>query len=284
LQFLKLNANIAQGILYGNTGRSNYDALQLEFRRRFSHGLQAISSYTWSHSIDNASAGSTNNGANVLVPGLGIDSSRGSSDFDVRHTLSAAVTYQVPAPTDILLEKILLKDWSVENVFQARSGPPVNVNTTGAFTIAGEFTQVRPDVVPGVPFYLHGSQFPGGTALNAAAFSVPPISAGSALRQGNLGRNALRALGAWQWDFAIHRDFPIHDTLALQFRAEIFNILNHPNFGAPVANLANSQFGVATQMLANSFAVANTVGAGGLTPLYQIGGPRSVQLGLKLRF
>jgi hypothetical protein len=65
--------------------------------------------------------------------------------------------------------------------------------------------------------YLHGSQYPGGTALNPAAFTDPPVDpvTGLPTRQGNLGRNSLRALGLTEWDFAMHRDFPIHDAVKL---------------------------------------------------------------------
>ena len=153
-------------------------------------------------------------------------------------------------------------------------------------------TNVRPDIVSGQPLYLHGSacltllgaQCPGGKALNSAAFTDPPVdSSGNPLRQGNLGRNALRGFGAVQWDFALHRDFPIRESLKLQFRAELFNVLNHPNFGQPDGNLFDAQFGVATQMLGRSLGGDN-VGAGGFAPLYQLGGPRSVQVALKLMF
>jgi hypothetical protein len=101
---------------------------------------------------------------------------------------------------------------------------------------------------------LYGAQYPGGKALNPAAFVNPPLDMnGNPTRQGDLGRNALRAFGAWQWDFAVHREFPIFESLKLQFRAEIFNILNHPNFGPPLADISNTtQFGVATQMLGHS--------------------------------
>lgn len=106
---------------------------------------------------------------------------------------------------------------------------------------------------------------------------------GFPLRQGDLGRNALRAFGAFQWDFAVHRDFPIRESVKLQFRAEMFNVLNHPNFGPPDGNLADPQFGLSTQMLGQSLGGQN-VGQGGLSSLYQIGGPRSVQLALKILF
>lgn len=103
-------------------------------------------------------------------------------------------------------------------------------------------------------------------------------------RQGNFGRNVLRGFGAAQWDFGVHRDFPIREAIKLQFRGELFNLLNHPNFGPPVADLSSSQFGRSTQMLGRSLAGNAGAGQGGFDPLYQIGGPRSVQLALKLFF
>jgi len=106
---------------------------------------------------------------------------------------------------------------------------------------------------------------------------------GLVLRQGNLARNALRGFGATQWDFAVHRDFPIRESLRLQFRAEMFNVLNHPNFGPPIADLSAPNFGHSTQMLGQSLNQSN-LGGGALDPLYQIGGPRSIQFALKLLF
>lgn len=133
---------------------------------------------------------------------------------------------------------------------------------------------------------MFGPQYPGGKAFNPGAFKDPPADpkTGNPLRQGTLPRNALRGFGAAQWDFAVHRDFPIHDSLKLQFRAEMFNILNHPNFGPPFNDFGESGFGVSQQMLGRSLAGANSVGAGAFNPLYQIGGPRSIQLALKLMF
>jgi hypothetical protein len=74
----------------------------------------------------------------------------------------------------------------------------------------------------------------------------------------------------------------LRDRLGLQFRAEFFNIFNHPNFGSPTNSLTNPQFGLSTQTLASS--LGNGAGNGGLSPLYQVGGPRSIQLALKLSF
>jgi hypothetical protein len=93
----------------------------------------------------------------------------------------------------------------------------------------------------------------------------------------------LRGFGLTQLDFAIHRDFPIHESLTLQFRAEAFNILNHPNFGPPVGDLAAPNFGLASQML-GQYLSGGLTGTGSLSPLYQLGGPRSLEFALKLSF
>lgn len=281
------NANLAEVQLVTNAATSNYNALQLQFQRRLSDNLQALASYTWSHSIDTASAGSLfGNEANDLVPGIDPNENRGPSDFDIRHSFSAALTYQLPAPGRAKLLHAMFGGWSVQNVVQARSAPPVNVydfNFTGLAT--GATTAVRPDIVPGQSFYLSGAQFPGGRALNVNAFVDPPVdSNGNPLRQGDLGRNALRGFGAAQWDFAVHREFLLHERLNLQFRAEMFNVLNHPNFAPPVSDLSNTdQFGQSVQTLGHFLAGSN-VGSGGFNPLYQIGGSRSIQFALKLVF
>jgi hypothetical protein len=90
----------------------------------------------------------------------------------------------------------------------------------------------------------------------------------------------------------VHRDFPLSEKLKLQFRAELFNVVNHPNFGPPIGDLqspaaVNPSFGLSTQTLGQSLGGGSlNLGAGGgaFNPLYQIGGPRSIQLALKLLF
>jgi len=286
------NPNFATALLVGNTAVSDYQALQLQFQRRLTSGLQALASYTWSHSIDTASAGSVyGNTSNAFVPSL---SNRGPSDFDIRNAFSVGLTYDIPVPKAGGLINTVSRGWSLQSVVQARSAAPVDV-TDGYFVELNSFrADIRPDVVPGIPLYLYGREFPGGKAFNntpneggpncIGPFCPPPTDAnGNPLRQGNLGRNALRGFGATQWDFAVHRDFAIHEPVKVQFRAEMFNVLNHPNFGPPVADLSFPQFGQSTQMLGQSLS-GGIVGAGGLNPLYQVGGPRSIQFALKLMF
>jgi len=278
------NPNLAAALLVGNRAESNYNALQLQFQRRLSQGLQALISYTWAHSIDDASAGSTGVFSNTLVSGIDPRQNRGPSDFDIRHSFSVGLTYDVPSPKFDRFVSAVLRNWSTDNFLTVRSASPVNAYDSILGLFHAAITQVRPDVVPGQPLYLPG-KFPGGRAFNPAAFTPPPIdpNTGEPLRQGDLGRNALRGFGALEWDFAVHRDFPVHEAVKLQFRAEMFNVLNHPNFGPPVGDISQPNFGLSTQMLAQSLGGSN-VGGGGFSPLYQIGGPRSIQFALKLTF
>jgi hypothetical protein len=284
-----------------NTAVSGYNALQIEFQRRLSHGLQALASYTWSHSIDDGSAGSTSVVSNVGAAGSNGNANRGPSDFDTRNTFVAGVTYDLPAPSVKALVSTILNGWSTENFILAHSATPVDISDV-SFTsgLNGINVEIRPDLVPGQPLYLFGAQCaaifqvpkcPGGKGFNLAAFTDPPFdpNTGAVLRQGNVPRNFLRGFGAAQWDFAVHRDFPIRESLKLQFRAELFNVLNHPNFGPPSGSFVSpafggpTAFGLSTEMLGQSLNSAN-LGGGALSPLYQIGGPRSIQFALKLSF
>jgi hypothetical protein len=263
--------------LLSNAGTSSYNALQAEYRHRVTYGLQTLFSDTWSHSIDDASS----DGNFLNAPSSNPATERASSDYDIRQTFSGAVSYNIPGPSDEVLKQVF-GNWSTDTIIYARSAPPVNVVTgkvlPGTFTSGADSVQ-RPDVVPGVPFYLYPSGAPGGKIINSAAFTTPvPATA-----QGDLGRNALRGFGATQWDITLRRQFRFTERVSLQFRGDFFNILNHPIFGSPINYLSDTaQFGQATQMLNNYLGQGGQFG--GLNPLYQIGGPRSIQLALKLQF
>ncbi|HEY2468235.1 MAG TPA: TonB-dependent receptor [Terracidiphilus sp.] len=283
------NPNLSKATLVTNEGSSDYNALQIQFQRRMKQGLQLLASYTWSHSLDTGSAGSIYDAPNALVPSAA-HTNRGPSDFDIRNAVSMGLTYDLPKPRRNGLPRALLGGWSVDSIVQARSAPPVTVDgyeIGGVFvgeSIGGFYTLLRPDLVPGEPLYLRGSQFPGKRAFNRAAFMAPPMDpATGQYVQGDLGRNALRGFGATQWDFSIHREFPIREPIKLQFRAEMFNLPNHPNFGQPDGLLSDPTFGESTQTLGASLNRSN-LGSGAFNPLYQIGGPRSIQLAMKLSF
>ena len=279
------NPSLAGADLISNVGNSSYNALELQFQRRMSNGLQVLASYTWAHSIDTGSAGSTAVVSNSVIPSA-ISANRASSDFDIRNALSAGLTYDIPTPKSGPLFSALLGGWSTENFVLARSAPPVDISDVllGEFD-SGVIGDTRPDSVPGVSPYIYASLYPGGKAFNAAAFTSPPVdpTTGLVVRQGDVPRNFLRGFGAAQWDFAVHRTISIREPLKLQFRAEMFNVLNHPNFGQPSGQFGNPGFGLSNQMLAQSLS-ANNLGGGGFSPLYQLGGPRSIQFALKFEF
>ena len=284
---LNPNPNFSIIRLTSNAAESSYRAMQIQFARRLSHGLQAVANYTWSSAIDNASSDSfarlriTQGGLgvgsivpNVFLPTLG----RGPSDFDVRHSLTAAASYNLPAPQGNSLVNEALRDWSVDAVFRARTATPVNVVVRSEVVGQDLVLELqRPDLVPGVPLYLSDPTVAGGRRFNRAAFVVP-----AQIRQGTLGYNALRGFGVSQLDLALRRQFDWGEHIKLQLRAEVFNVFNHPNFGNPNNILTGNFFGQSTQTLARSLGSGGI--NGGLSPIYQIGGPRSVQLALKLLF
>jgi outer membrane receptor protein involved in Fe transport len=278
-----VNPDFPLGIVVSRSAAtSDYHGLQMRFQRRLSRGLQALATYTWAHSIDMISNDS------YIGPFRGLYDpvrDRGPSDNDVRHSFAAAFSFDIPPPSSHRVIRAILGNWSLDSSFRARSATPVNVLTgVDVFGIHG-FTETwgRPDVVEGMPFYIQDSTAPGGRRINPDAFSIP---AGN--RQGTLGRNALRGFPAWQEDFALRRQFTVRGDVRVQFRAEFFNVFNHPNFGDPGSKftltnqLPNPQFGRSTTMLARSLSDAGP--EGGFSPFYQIGGPRSIQFALKVLF
>lgn len=265
------NPNFTRVAVERNAATSDYHALQLKFRRRFSQGLQTLASYTWSHSIDSASTESAFN-----VPARKIDPNvnRGSSDFDVRHSFSGALTYDIPVADFRGGIAAFFSDWSVDAMFRARSATPVDVIMSRQ--LFGIPQVNRPDLVPGIPLYLNDPTVAGGRRINRAAFVAPPLN-----EQGNLGRNSLRGFSASQLDLALRRKFNLGERLSLQFRTDFFNIFNHPNFADPNRFFDNINFfGQSLQTLGQSL----TEQGGGLSSLYQIGGPRSMQLALRLQY
>ena len=165
-----VNPNFEFIALTDNSATSDYNALQVKFQRRLSRGLQALGSYSWSHSIDIASTDAI--ATNINTPGQIADANvdRGNSNFDIRHAFTAGVTYELPSPGSQKTVKAILSGWSIDSFFFARSAPPVNI-VGGSFFAAGTQLAPRPNINPGVPLEIHGSQFPGGKIFNRAAFS-----------------------------------------------------------------------------------------------------------------
>jgi hypothetical protein len=266
--------------------------LQIQFNRRLSRGIQALASYTWSHAIDSGSAD-----LDRTVPGSVVNTTvdHGSSDFDVRHSFSGAFTYNIPAPTWGGVGNALLRNWSLNSVFFVRSALPFNLiadeqQSTTLFRVS--FAR-RPNLVSGASPFIADDTAPGGKRINPAAFSFP--AAGDA--QGSLGRNVLRGFGAWQADVGLHRQFHLAERASLQFRVEFFNVFNHPNLANPGAPFGvNLAFASATpgaiaidhpryrsmRMLGRGLGGGGN--SGGFNPIFQVGGPRSIQFALRLQF
>lgn len=284
------NSNFtSSAVIATNQATSDYRALQIQFERRLSRGVQALASYTWGRSVDTASNDSSENNVPDQLSSVGNDF--GPSDFDVRHTLSSGVTYNIPTPKAGRVGEAILGNWGFDTLINARSATPINVVMVMSTTNVGLYF-FRPNLNAGVPLYLTGSNIPGGRRINPAAFGIPTPG-----QNGTLPRNALRGFPFWQLDFAIRRQFNLSERVKLQFRAEAFNSLNHPNFGDPAASdlqdgifvqAANlylapaATFGSSTNMLGRRLGAGGN--SGGFNSLYQIGGPRSIQLSLKLSF
>ncbi len=170
--FINPNANFTYAYLLTNLAFSNFDSLQVQFKRRLSHGLQALVSYTWSHSLDNASNDSSSYlEALQLNPKLDY----GPSDFDIRHALSAAFTYALPG------RRLALRNWSLDGVVSLRTATPVDV--TYSRDLGFGLFNFRPDLVTGVPLYLSDPNVAGGRMFNPDAFALSTQYPG---RQGTL--------------------------------------------------------------------------------------------------
>jgi TonB dependent receptor len=274
-----------------NGATSSYNGMQMQFRKRLSDRLQMQLSYTWSHSIDTAS----NDGGGGGFANLYGGGQKGSSDYDIRQNLSLSGSYRLPAPGGILGAP--LRHWYLDWVETARTGLPFDLQTissnSGAVSINGTtvstttnpngdynstvglFAQVRPNY-NGLPVWIPNPNVPGGQELNVLAFNIV-----SGFEQGNLGRNVLRGFGEQQLDLGVRRTIPITERISLNLSAQAYNVFNHPNFANPSplegANLASPNFGVVTEMLNQSF-------GGAVNSLFRTGGPRSIELAVRLRF
>jgi len=257
-------------------GASSYNALEMQYRRHVARGLDAVASYTWSHSLDDDSSD-----AFLLWSafGAGIGDDHASSDFDLRHSLTAAVSYELPPPASPKFAARLLGGWSIDGIVHARTGFPITLQEAEEIDAINVVNAYRPNWVYGQPLWISDAHAPGGKTLNPAAFSIPASPAQS---QGNLGRNVPSGFGMGQVDLALKREFHFGEQRGIQFRLEAFNALNQANFADPIRFLDSPLFGQSTSML-NTMLGTGSSGSG-LAPVLQIGGPRSVQVSVRLHF
>jgi hypothetical protein len=254
-----------------NDSRSDYHAMQLQFQRRAARGLQAWASYTWAHATDDASEESS-----LIYPiSAALKHPRGPANFDVRHSLAAALTCDLPGVSGGGPLGGLLRGWAVDSTLKARSATPFSVVFLTDLANGDVAELTYPDFVRGVPLYVSDPGLAGGRRVNHAAF-LPSFSGR------NLGRNSLRGFGFSQVDISLRRQLNLTERVRLQLRAEVFNLFDRPNFGNPVNDLGSSLFGQSVQTLGGSLGAGGV--NGGLSPVYQVGGPRSAQLTLKVQF
>ncbi len=255
-----VNPNFGSNDFIANGLTSGYNALELQFQRQVSQDLQALAAYTWGHSLD---YGSTDGD---------VAYQRGNSNFDVRNNFQAGVSWDIPTRFRNLVVTQLLGHWSLDGRAMVRTAFPVSL--TGSYfvdPVTLQFVAPQLNLVPNVLIYLYSNAYPGGRTISSAVFKQPPTGV-----SGNAPRNFVRGFGEHQVNVAVRRDFPIVDTVHLQFRAKAFKIFNHPNFGYVNPTLGNATFGQATKTLASSLTT--------LSSLYQQVGARSMQFALKIQF
>jgi hypothetical protein len=275
-----VNSNFSVVGVARNGDWSRYNSLQMTFQRRKSRGLQAIVSYTLSKSTDTASGEAGFYAVTTLsaLPSPEVD--KGLSSFDVRNNFTAAVSYELPAPGWGKVAHGLLQGWAVDGLVMARGGLPISIQSLGGL-IGGVPQSVRPDLVPGQRFWISDGTAPGGKYINVNAFTAPPVG-----QTGDFPRNALRNFGMEQTDLALRRRFEISERVKLDFRAEYFNVFNHPMFAIAPYDVFTSgaNFGRATETLNEYLGAGFGYEGGTIAPQYAVGGPRSGQFTLKLMF
>ncbi len=244
-----------------SVANSNYNSLQLTLNQQLWHGLAAKVSYTWSHSIDDASD------ARSVIPADSYDlaNERGSSSYDIRQNFVTFLSYSVPRVPRI--PKVIGDGWQLNTLITAQTGTPINIAAGTNPSGSGDGTD-RVNLV-GNPFALSSTRSGLSVVyLNKAAFAAP--AAGT---YGNLGRDAIYGPGFFSIDPSLFKTFHVTERISLQFRAEMFNASNYVNLANPTATLTSASFGL----------IGNTKN-GSSAPGLGFGEPRNTQLALKLIF
>jgi hypothetical protein len=245
-------------IWYQSQGYSNFNSLQAKIEKRYSSGLNLLVSYTYGKSLDDTPGFNGSNSSNAQPQNSrNLRAEYGPSDFDIRQRVAISAVYQLPfgRGKQLLTRGIgsaLAGGWQLSSIFSANAGRPFTVyystNVSNTFNLRD-----RPNIVGDANA---GPRSPTQW-FNASAISTPP--AGSF---GNEGRNALTGPRYFNWDATLAREFKLRDRFLIKFRAEFFNVLNHPNFDLP----------------------GTTVSGAGYNTLVSAQDPRQLQLALRASF
>ena len=227
----KANPLVSNTTSWVSQGSSNYNGLEVDLRRNFAAGLQFRANYTFSKNLDNGSAWNTSVSANTPAfvaypnnPALDY----GPAATDVRHLAAINGSYELPfgrgkrflAGGGRVVSRVV-SEFTLSTIANVQTGfpftPQLGYNPTGS---GDTRNPVRPDVNP----TFHGTLYPKtvGQYFNPAAFQAPANGA-----VGNLGRDTLTGPGYVDWDMSLAKSTQIHERVRAQFRAEIFNVLNH---------------------------------------------------------
>jgi Phage-related protein, tail component len=260
-QYQSLGANPNASLLYDTGhGTNNFNALQLTLRRNMLRGLLTSANYQYSHGLGNGGDG----GAEGSKPqnmdcftcmtatdwakflGGNMFGEYGPTSVDLRHVFSTSVVWMVPVGRghSLLSNAAPIVDgivggWQLSGIGTARSGLPLTASFKPKKALPDGSTSERPDILPGVPLYLHGEASNGNALwINPAAFAAPAAGA-----WGNAPRNGLRAPGVWQADMSMQKKFSLYERATLSIRADSFNVFNAAEMGKPNTTFGNASFG-----------------------------------------
>lgn len=267
-----------------NEGMSTFNALITSVSRRFHNGLFFGGNYMWSHALNDGSVGAGDGDAaqNIACPRCDY----ANSDFDSRHSGTLSAVYDLPFGrgraylNSGAVADLVAGGWSVNTLFTARAGLPINVFLTrnASEMVDGNNVDQRPNRVAGVPLYL--SSRSTAQWINPAAFSLPALGV-----WGNSGRNIAAGPSLWQNDSAIEKTFHITERNNVVFRTEAFNFFNRAQYANPSATLSvttNSSTGLRTLTAPSSFGhIASTVNSAGLVGT---GTPRVLEFSLRITY
>jgi len=233
-------------------GPSDYNALQLSLEKRMSYGLSFLGAYTWGKSLDEGAGGNSSTGEsriNIQNP-QNLRADYGLSNFDIRQRFTLSTIYQVPfghgrqfmSNANRLVDGIA-GGWQISSILTLQGGMPFSISMATATDNTGTFQR---------PNRVCDGNLPSGQQsikewYNLACFVAPPI-----YTFGNTGRNVLIGPALETWDLGTDKDFRINERVGLQFRAEFFNALNHPNFGLPNASSGSTAAGTITTVITNA--------------------------------